>query len=153
MSTSITHPIAHAAARIVVFAALSAIVGIALSGCLRIRVHGDPAAAAEQLSQRAIDALAAALPLRVASYNVSLYDETAGGVIRRLDAGDEPARKIAAVLQHVRPDLVLLNEFDYDPEGRAADIFQRRYLEVGQDGGKPLHYPYRYFAPVNTGAK
>lgn len=91
-------------------------------------------------------------PLRVATYNVSLYDDTAGGVIRRLDAGDAAARKVAAVLQRLRPDLVLLNEFDYDSEGRAADLFQQRYLEVPQPGGgDALQYPHRYFAPVNTG--
>lgn len=94
----------------------------------------------------------AGAPLRVATYNVSLYDDSAGGVIRRLDAGDAGARKVAAVLQRLRPDLVLLNEFDYDAEGRAADLFQQRYLEVPQPGGgDALHYPHRYFAPVNTG--
>ncbi len=62
------------------------------------------------------------------------------------------ARKIAAVLQRVRPDLVLLNEFDFDPEHRAADLFQQRYLLVAQPGGgEALRYPYRYLAPVNTG--
>lgn len=94
----------------------------------------------------------ASTPLRVATYNVSLYDDADGGVIRRLDAGDDGARKVAAVLQRLRPDLVLLNEFDYDAEGRAADLFQQRYLEVPQaGGGDALHYPHRYFAPVNTG--
>lgn len=90
--------------------------------------------------------------LRVATYNVSLYDDQAGGLVARLDAGDAGARKVAAVLQQVRPDLVLLNEFDYDQAGRAADLFQRDYLERAQPGGgEPLHYPYRYLAPVNTG--
>lgn len=90
--------------------------------------------------------------LRVATYNVSLYDDEAGGVIARLQAGDAGARKVAAVLQQVRPDLVLINEFDYDADGRAADLFQRAYLEQAQPGGgEPLHYPYRYLAPVNTG--
>ena len=90
--------------------------------------------------------------LRVATYNVSLYDDQAGGLVARLEAGDAGARKVAAVLQQVRPDLVLVNEFDYDPAGRAADLFQRRYLEQPQPGGgEPLHYPYRYLAPVNTG--
>ncbi|MBM7093926.1 endonuclease/exonuclease/phosphatase family protein, partial [Streptomyces sp. S12] len=80
------------------------------------------------------------------------YDETDGGLIRRFEAGDDNARKIAAVLQRVRPDLVLLNEFDYDPQQRAADLFQRNYLEVAQPGGgEALRYPYRYLAPVNTG--
>ena len=91
-------------------------------------------------------------PLRVASYNVSLYDEDAGGLIQRLELGNAHARRIAAVLQKVRPDIVLLNEFDYDPDARAADLFQRRYLEQPQPGGgDALHYPHRYLAPVNTG--
>ncbi len=90
--------------------------------------------------------------LRVATYNTSLYDDADGGVVRRLQAGDPGARKIAAVLQQVRPDLVLLNEFDYDPAGEAADLFQRDYLAQPQPGGgAALHYPYRYFAAVNTG--
>lgn len=90
--------------------------------------------------------------LRVATYNASLYDEDAGGLIARLQLGNAQARKIAAVLQKVRPDIVLLNEFDYDAAQRAADLFQRDYLEVAQaGGGAPLHYPHRYLAPVNTG--
>ncbi len=73
-------------------------------------------------------------------------------LVRRLQAGDAGARKIAAVLQQVRPDLVLLNEFDYDADGKAADLFQRGYLEQPQPGGgAALHYPYRYLAEVNTG--
>ena len=90
--------------------------------------------------------------LRVASYNASLYSDEAGGLLRRLESGDEGARKVAAVLQRVRPDVVLINEFDHDSTGRAADAFQRDYLEQPQEGGgAPLHYPHRYFAPVNTG--
>ena len=90
--------------------------------------------------------------LRVATYNSSLFDEDTGGLVARLELGNAQARKIAAVLQRVRPDIVLLNEFDYDASGRAADLFQQRYLEVAQaGGGEPLHYPHRYLAPVNTG--
>lgn len=90
--------------------------------------------------------------LRVATYNASLYDEDAGGLVARLQLGNAQARKIAAVLQKVRPDIVLLNEFDYDAAQRAANLFQRDYLEVAQaGGGAPLHYPHRYLAPVNTG--
>jgi hypothetical protein len=89
--------------------------------------------------------------LRIATYNSSLYDTRDGGLVARLAAGDDAARKIAAVIQHQRPDIVLLNEFDYDAEGRAADLFQRQYLEVGQHGQAAIAYPHRYFAPVNTG--
>jgi len=116
-----------------------------LGACTQVNVHGDPQGWLRSRTD-------SAATLRVATYNASLYDETAGGLIRRLEADDGNARKIAAVLQRVRPDLVLLNEFDYDPQQRAADLFQRRYLEVAQaGGGEPLRYPYRYLAPVNTG--
>ncbi len=89
--------------------------------------------------------------LRVASFNTSLYSEQSGGLQARLRAGDEAARKIAAVIQHQRPAIVLLNEFDYDPKGRAASLFQKQYLAKAQFGQKPIRYRYRYFAPVNTG--
>jgi endonuclease/exonuclease/phosphatase family metal-dependent hydrolase len=89
--------------------------------------------------------------LRIATYNTSLFDARANGLVERLAGDDEAARRIAAVIQHQRPDIVLLNEFDFDATGRAADLFQRRYLEVGQHGETAIAYPYRYFAPVNTG--
>ncbi|MEA9587555.1 endonuclease/exonuclease/phosphatase family protein [Xanthomonas sp. WHRI 10064A] len=90
--------------------------------------------------------------LRIATYNTSLYSDEAGGLVRELQGDSAHARKIAAVLQRVRPDLVLLNEFDFDPDHRAADLFQQRYLQIAQPGGgEPLRYPYRYLAPVNTG--
>lgn len=97
------------------------------------------------------DAKPAAPSLRVATYNSSLNDDRAGGLIARLEAGDDNARRIAAVIQHQRPDLLLVNEFDYDPKERAADLFQHEYLEKGQFGQQAIRYPYRYLAPVNTG--
>ena len=123
---------------------LAAPLALLLSGCMQVNVKGDPDAWARSMS--------ADPTLRVATYNTSLYDDDTGGLIRRLESGDGGARKIAAVLQRVRPDLVLLNEFDFDEEGRAADLFQQHYLEIAQPGGgDPLRYPYRYLASVNTG--
>ncbi len=89
--------------------------------------------------------------VRFATYNSSLYTETVGGLVARLEAGSDKAASIAAVIQHQRPDVLLINEFDYDPAHRAAEIFQRRYLEVSQHGQAPITYPYRYLAPTNTG--
>lgn len=117
-----------------------------LAACVRVRVHGDRGQWARELDTNG------AAALRIATYNTSLNDDRAGGLIARLEAGDANARKVAAVLQRVRPDIVLLNEFDYDAQHRAADLFQQRYLGVRQPGGgEPLHYAYRYLAPVNTG--
>ncbi len=96
-------------------------------------------------------AKAPAPTLRVATYNTSLNDDREGGLIARLEAGDGNAQRIAAVIQHQRPDLLLLNEFDFDEDHRAADLFQQRYLEKSQFGEQAIHYPYRYLAPVNTG--
>lgn len=91
------------------------------------------------------------MTIRFATFNVSLYDDTAGGLIARLEAGDDDARRIAAIIQHQRPDVLLLNEFDFDPAGVAATLFQQRYLGIGQFGETAIHYPYRYLAEVNTG--
>ena len=93
----------------------------------------------------------AADSIRVATFNTSLYSDQAGGLIERLRNNDTGARKIAAVIQHQRPDVLLLNEFDYDAEGLAADLFQDAYLAKAQFGQKPVTYRYRYYAPVNTG--
>lgn len=135
---------------VVAAVALCALAGLA--GCVRVNVHGDAAGTTRERLESMADTRKPAPVLRVATYNTSLYDEAAGGLIRRLQAGDGGARNIAAVLQRVRPDLVLLNEFDFDPGHRAADLFQRDYLEVAQaGGGEALHYPHRYLAPVNTG--
>src|SRR6188508_470176 len=97
-------------------------------------------------------ALAAKAPesIRFATYNGSLFDDE-GKLVERLRAGDEHARQVAAVVQSVRPDVLLLNEFDYDEGHAAAQLFQHDYLEQPQHGQRPIRYRYRYLAPVNTG--
>lgn len=130
-----------AVTRIGVLAALVVVV-LVIAACVRVRVHGDPRAWAQSMTDT----------VRVATYNTSLYAESAGALIARLEGDDANARKVAAILQRVRPDVVLINEFDYDDAHRAADLFQRRYLEVAQaNGGEALAYPHRFLAPVNTG--
>jgi hypothetical protein len=89
--------------------------------------------------------------VRFATYNTSLYADKDGELIARLIDGDSQASRIAAVIQHQRPDVLLLNEFDFDDQQVAAETFQRKYLEVSQFGQSPIRYPYRYLAPVNTG--
>lgn len=121
------------------------------AGLLALLVLAGCRAGTTTAAAPASDPVTPAMPLRFATFNTSLYDEAHGGLIERLDAGDGDARKIAAIVQHQRPDVVLLNEFDYDHRGLAADLFQQRYLEVGQHGESPIHYPYRYLAEVNTG--
>ncbi|MBG6225139.1 hypothetical protein IWX63_001704 [Arthrobacter sp. CAN_A2] len=91
--------------------------------------------------------------VRFATYNASLNRSAAGELVRDLGTpGNAQATAIAEVLQINRPDVVLLNEFDYVAGNRAADLFNDNYLSVGQNGKAPLDYPYVYTAPSNTGA-
>lgn len=90
--------------------------------------------------------------LRVATYNASLNRAAAGELEADLSTPDDAqAATIAEVLQRTRPDVVLLNEFDYVPDGRAVDLFRDNYLEVPQGGAQPIEYRYAYVAPSNTG--
>lgn len=90
--------------------------------------------------------------LRIATFNASLNRPVEGRLAADLASGDDAqARAIAAIIQRVRPDILLLNEFDHDDAGTAADEFQEHYLAVPQAGGHSINYRWRYLAPVNTG--
>ena len=94
----------------------------------------------------------AALKVRVATYNTSLFRPSEGQLLRDLQGGeDAQARRIAQVIQRVRPDIVLLNEFDYDASGEAASVFAEQYLAVAQQGSEAVVYAHRYAVPSNTG--
>ncbi|MFO7551888.1 MAG: endonuclease/exonuclease/phosphatase family protein [Haliea sp.] len=100
--------------------------------------------------------------LRVATFNASLTGdqhvhrgETATGteLFTQLAAGDNTRiGNIAEIIQRVRPDILLLNEFDYTAEpGRGVDAFRANYLQRAQNGAEPIDYPWFHTAPVNTG--
>ncbi|GAB4087190.1 endonuclease/exonuclease/phosphatase family protein [Myceligenerans cantabricum] len=90
--------------------------------------------------------------LRVATYNLSLNRAAEGQLVDDLSDGeDAQARTVAEVIQHARPDVVLLNEFDHDAAGEAVDLFRENYLEVPQGDAEAVEYPYAFVAPSNTG--
>lgn len=92
--------------------------------------------------------------IRFATFNVSLNRSAAGELLDQLMAGNhEQISSIAAIIQHVRPDVILLNEFDFAGENAIAAIehFQTNYLSKPADGLKPIEYKYAYTGPVNTG--
>ena len=89
--------------------------------------------------------------IRFATFNACLYRSSPGELLSDLLAGDAQAKVVAEIVQCVQPDVLLINEFDYDPASRAAIVFERDYLNVGQNGQSPIHYPYIYTAPVNCG--
>lgn len=91
-------------------------------------------------------------PVRFATFNASLNRFSAGGLIADLSTlTNAQAATVAEIIQRVRPDVLLINEFDYDEGGLAAQLFQENYLSMSQMGADAIEYPYRYVAPSNTG--
>jgi hypothetical protein len=90
--------------------------------------------------------------VRFATFNASLNRAAEGQLIADLSTpGNLQAQNAAETIQRVRPDVLLINEFDFDARGEAARLFQRNYLSVGHNGAAPIHYPFRFVAPSNTG--
>jgi endonuclease/exonuclease/phosphatase family metal-dependent hydrolase len=95
---------------------------------------------------------AAPVALRIATFNVAMHRGAEGALVEELATGEsEQARQVAAVLQELRPDVVLLNEVDSDADAQAVQLLHELYLAVSQDGREPLDYPYTLAPPVNTG--
>ncbi|MEJ3405640.1 endonuclease/exonuclease/phosphatase family protein [Rathayibacter sp. YIM 133350] len=138
-----------------VFALASAIVGVMLAGTIGAAgASAAPAAAPRDVAavRSASAALSPAKNIRVATFNLSLNRASQGQLEADLATGADPqARTVAEIIQRANPDVVLLNEFDYVPDGRAADAFRHNYLQVGQGGAEPVTYPYAFVAPSNTG--
>ena len=93
-----------------------------------------------------------AIELRVMTFNASLNRPNAA------DLGDELAdpstvalQRVAEIVQHVAPDVLLLNEFDHNGEDERLRLFQENFLAIGQDGEDPITYPFRYAPFSNTG--
>lgn len=96
---------------------------------------------------------AAGPSLRVATFNVKELSRAKLDEVDALGRGRHPqVRAAAAIVQHVRPDVLVLNEIDFDTgERRNARLFVERYLQVAQAGQRAIDYPHILFLPTNTG--
>jgi 3-phytase len=91
-------------------------------------------------------------PVRFATFNASLNRNSPGQALADLSApGNAQASAVAEIIQRVRPEVLLINEFDFEPDNALADAFQANYLSVSQHGAAPIEYPYVFVAPSNTG--
>jgi hypothetical protein len=91
-------------------------------------------------------------PVRFATFNASLNRGSAGSLATELSTpGSAQPDVIAEIIQRTRPEVLLINEFDYDAGNVALDGFQTNYLSVVHGSAAPISYPYRYTAPSNTG--
>jgi 3-phytase len=90
--------------------------------------------------------------VRIATFNGSLNRNAPGELIEDLSTPDNrQAQRIAEIIQRANPDVLLINEFDFDAQGTAAWLFQKNYLSVSQNGAPPIDFPHLFLAPSNTG--
>jgi hypothetical protein len=88
--------------------------------------------------------------VRFATFNASLNRNFEGQLVTDLSTpANAQAKAVAEIIQRARPDVLLINEFDFAPAALA--LFQDNYLSVSQNGAEPIDYPYRFVAPSNTG--
>jgi hypothetical protein len=124
------------------------------SDCVIVHLPGqDPTSGANQIARsQACGQFPTIGSVRFAQFNASLNREREGQLIADLATPDHPqAQHIAEIIQRVNPDVLLINEFDFDEAGQAADLFRQNYLAISQNGAPPVHYPYAFIAPTNTG--
>jgi len=129
------------------------ITGIAAALVLALATAG-PARAQQQGAAPSGDA-AAEPTVRFATFNARLSRSEPGALREALREGDDAQiRRVAEIIQRVRPDVLLINEFDHDPA--AAALFRDAYLGRPQGGDgrgatTPISYPHLFTAPVNAG--
>ncbi|NRA71702.1 MAG: endonuclease/exonuclease/phosphatase family protein [Gammaproteobacteria bacterium] len=100
--------------------------------------------------------------LKIATFNVSMDATNYVGrsaqkasnqvLINQLKNNSQQIRNIAQIIQTTRPDVILLNEFDYiDDPKQGVELFIKKYLNVAQGNAQAIDYPYYYYGKVNTG--
>jgi hypothetical protein len=90
--------------------------------------------------------------LRIATFNIAMGLPEPGMLGEKLTHGqDSRLQQVAEILQRVRPDIIVLNEFDFDLRYDAAGLFNEQYLSRGWNGQQAIYYPYSYRNEVNTG--
>ncbi|MEM9047373.1 MAG: endonuclease/exonuclease/phosphatase family protein [Pseudomonadota bacterium] len=84
--------------------------------------------------------------IRIAYYNTALSRRGAGVMWRDLvRAKDRQIDGVLAVIAATDPDILVLGEVDFDPEGHGLEALRTRLRTVGQD------FAYGWAGPVNTG--
>jgi len=92
-----------------------------------------------------VNAERAADTVRVATYNTHLARGEAGKLVAELKDGSAQIEAVIRVIAAANPDILLLNELDYDEKREAPALFQERLADAG------VEYAYSFVAPVNTG--
>jgi Endonuclease/Exonuclease/phosphatase family len=116
---------------------------VAVATLLAMITPAIPAAATKAQNDRTV---------RFATFNASLNRAVEGELIEDLSTPtDIQAQNVAEIIQRTRPDVLLINEFDFDDGDVAVDLFQENYLSVAHNGAMPIKYRYRMGFTSNTG--
>ncbi len=93
--------------------------------------------------------------IRVAMFNVSMSEPESGRILHQTAKADNKRfQRLAAIIQHVNADVLLLCEFDHLGQGGddgSLNNFCQHYLAQSQYQQNAISYPYRYCPPSNTG--
>jgi uncharacterized repeat protein (TIGR01451 family) len=92
--------------------------------------------------------------IRFSQFNASLNRNIEGQLFADLSTPNSTqAKAVAEIIQLNNPDVLLINEFDYASANplQVIQLLQQNYLGISQNGATPVHYPYVYIAPSNTG--
>ena len=107
---------------------------------LLLRPSASPAAAPPAAAAPSAD-------VRFATFNASLNRSAAGQLVER---PVQPAATTSAVARRATsprsssapdPDVLLINEFDFDADGRRRDLFRDNFLAVSQNGAPADRLP------------
>jgi hypothetical protein len=97
--------------------------------------------------------------VRFSTFNASLNRFFEGQLAADLSTpNNQQAKNVAETIQRYRPDVLLINEFDFwaqDPQV-PVNLFRSNYLQQPQKNGPPaaadpIVYPFSFIAPSNTG--
>ncbi len=84
--------------------------------------------------------------LRIATWSTELSRPGPGLLLRDIIESEDPQiAAVIAVLDAVRPDILLMTEFDHDPGGATLDAFADALTAAG------LAYPHSFALPSNAG--
>jgi hypothetical protein len=95
--------------------------------------------------------------VRFATFNASLNRNGAGELKADLLASTDMSRpgvvqahNVAEIVQRINPDVLLVNEFDFDTD--VLDLFANNFLAVPHGAGAPaISFPHRFIDESNTG--
>ena len=88
--------------------------------------------------------------IRVAAFNAAMARKGAGALIGDFGKDHPQIANVVEIVLRVRPDILLINEIDADPDGRSLELLAAR-LAAGMAGLPGIDYGHLFQGPQNVG--